>query len=1428
MPQPPVISIKVTYPGSLLNPSFVDITVLSNSPFGLSVFDGWCADRDITLDLASVGGGNYASSTLQASVYSTYELGILGAAIPTIGLPGNLDLVNWLLNQNFNVNGYTMGEVQGAIWTLLGDSYASSTIIYPRDPAKITQLINLANQHDGYVPDITDSDTTNDKIAVMLFPRKADGTAQQPLLIQTQSAALGDRVWHDSDGNGQQDAGEVGVQGVTVKLWRDLNDNSTVDANEVLASTITDASGYYKFVGLTPGLQYQLQFMQPNGYSGFTIKDAVGDTVDSDVNSYGITAAITLAPGVFNTSIDAGLVQRARLGDTIWEDSNANGQQDAGETGLAGVTVQLKDANGNVIATQTTDGSGNYGFDVLPGTYSVAVIPPAGYSITPTDLGNDLSDSDIDGNGMTGQTTLASGETNNSVDGGLYRKAELGDRVWLDSNGNGQQDAGELGIANVTVNLKDGNGNVIATQSTDANGNYLFTDLTPGTYSVAFVAPAGYEFTQQDQGADAADSDADTLTGATIQTVLDSGESDRTWDAGLVQPSASIGDKVWFDFNKNGVQDSGEFGVQGVLAKLVNAGGNVIATQSTDSNGDYLFSNLTPGDYRVDFDLSTLPTGYTVTSQNLGGNDALDSDANVLTGQTTYTTLDAGEIDRTWDMGIKADVGIDIEKYVRGEYMEGGSSGGEGHTPGYWKNHTSGKKGADSEWVKTGYSPSDSYESIFGVNVSGNPTLLDALKAKGGGENALMRHSASALLNAAHPYIDYLYSSADVISMTQAAISSGDYETTKDLFDVQNNLGADMTTLAGTSTLVVTPDYDADTPLGLYIPIGGQAVFTYVVTNTGDVALSNVQVSDDRLADLVFVGGDLDNDGMLDTNETWTFTASETVTTAGLHLNIGTATGVDAISGRGASDTDAAYYNTGTAQTASIGNRVWLDANANGIQDAGEEGIEGVTVHLLDAAGMILASMDTDADGDYLFDGLAAGDYAVQVVAPAGYFVSPKDAGGNDASDSDIDPTTGKTVTTTLTGGENDMSWDAGLYQKASIGDKVWLDCNANGIQDANEIGVSGVTVNLLSGAGTVLGTTTTDYQGNYLFNNLNPGDYAIQVLAPNGYNFSAKDQGGDDGKDSDVDTTTGKTIVTSLTSGENDLSWDAGLTTVGACLDLSFNGSSATDGTDGNIRTYTQNGLSVNASAFSRDKSTGAWANAWLGTYGGGLGVTDSSEGSGSGNAHTVDNVGGRDNYVMFEFSQTVMLDKAYLGYVIGDSDMQVWIGNFNNPYASHLSLNDAVLSQMGFTEVNATTSSSARWADLNAGDYAGNVIIIAADTTDTTPEDYFKIQTLSVCTPACGLNASLGDTVWLDSNGNGVQDAGEAGISGVSVKLLSSVGAVVTTTTTDSNGNYLFSNLTPGDYAVQVVAPAGYVITAKDQGGNDATDSDFDPTTG
>ena len=516
------------------------------------------------------------------------------------------------------------------------------------------------------------------------------------------------------------------------------------------------------------------------------------------------------------------------------------------------------------------------------------------------------------------------------------------------------------------------------------------------------------------------------------------------------------------------------------------------------------------------------------------------------------------------------------------------------------------------------------------------------------------------------------------------------------------------------------------------------------------------------------------------------------------------------------------------AQPAHIGDRVWEDSNANGVQDAGESGIAGVTVLLKDAFGNVLDTTTTDGDGLYGFD-VAPGTYSVAVEAPTGYVLTAKDAGGDDAADSDVDPANGMTDNVTFGAGESNVTLDAGLYREAAIGDKVWLDKDGDGTQDADEAGVAGVTVNLLDADGNVVASQSTNADGNYLFDGLTPGRYSVAFEAPAGYAFTTQDQG-DDATDSDADAN-GFTVATDLESGETDLSWDAGIVELPkeeVCIQYDFNGSSRTDGYDGNIRSYEVDGVKVNVSAFYSTKDFSKFGTAYLGAYAGGLGVTDVSEGSGSGSLHAIDNVG-YNNFVLFEFDRAVTVDRAFLGYVVDDSDLQVWIGNFDDPLNNHLSLNSSVLASMDFTELNGTTSTTTRWADFNAGEVSGNVLVIAADTTDTSPEDRFKIEHLEVCHEGDVVpqKAHIGDKVWLDVNGNGVQDAGEAGVAGVTVTLKDGQGNVVATTQTDANGNYGF-DVAAGTYSIKVDAPDGFTFTSKDAGGDDGRDSDVDPATG
>ncbi len=117
-----------------------------------------------------------------------------------------------------------------------------------------------------------------------------------------------------------------------------------------------------------------------------------------------------------------------------------------------------------------------------------------------------------------------------------------------------------------------------------------------------------------------------------------------------------------------------------------------------------------------------------------------------------------------------------------------------------------------------------------------------------------------------------------------------------------------------------------------------------------------------------------------------------------------------------------------------------------------------------------------------------------------------------------------------------------GACLRSVLGNYVWLDQDRDGIQDAGESGRGGITVRLLNCSGTVLDTTTTSSSGSYAFAGLPSGNYMLEFVLPSGYTFTQRDQGGNDGLDSDADPATGRTACISLTEGEQDFDWDAGV----------------------------------------------------------------------------------------------------------------------------------------------------------------------------------------------------------------------------------------------------------------------------------------------
>ncbi|PNZ35138.1 SdrD B-like domain-containing protein, partial [Staphylococcus lutrae] len=284
------------------------------------------------------------------------------------------------------------------------------------------------------------------------------------------------------------------------------------------------------------------------------------------------------------------------LGDKVWNDVNKNGIQDAGEVGIPNVKVTLKDSNGTVIATTETNTNGKYVFNKLKnGVYYVDFETPANYTPTVANQENDALDSD----GPLRAPAIISDGNNLTVDQGFYLtetpKYNVGDKVWEDSNKNGIQDADEKGISGVTVTLKDTDGNIVGTQVTDANGNYLFEKVAEGEYHIDFTTPEGYTPTITGQGPVENDSN-----GVSTNLIV-AGQDDLTIDSGFYRPTYNVGDKVWEDSNKDGIQQDNEKGISGVTVTLKDTAGNVIGTQVTDANGNYLFDNVNDGEYKIEF-----------------------------------------------------------------------------------------------------------------------------------------------------------------------------------------------------------------------------------------------------------------------------------------------------------------------------------------------------------------------------------------------------------------------------------------------------------------------------------------------------------------------------------------------------------------------------------------------------------------------------------------------------------------------------------------------------------------------------------------------------------------------------------------------------------------------------------------------------------
>ena len=926
-------------------------------------------------------------------------------------------------------------------------------------------------------------------------------------------AALGNFVWDDLDRNGLQDPGEPGVPNVTVTLTGGGADGIIGTPDDTTAGTTTDGSGNYSFTGLFPGVQFRLTFSNlPGGYVFTQANVGVDDTIDSDANPLnGQTTIVTLVSSEVNNTIDAGIhATGASVGNFVWTDLNVNGLQDVGEPGRNGVTVNLyRDVNGNgtpepggadggAIATTLTAGGGLYLFSGLSaGNYFVQFQPPSGQVFTLRDAGvNDNIDSDADPmTGLTAVFPLAANQSDLKWDAGL-RPIDLSLTKTVN---NDVPPVGTNVIFMVTVMNEPGFSTATGVEVTDvlpAGLTYVSSSASQGSYNSGTgvwtigTIPAGGTATlsitatvttpgtkvQTAQVSLANEPDVDSTPGNSVPTEDDQDSVTITPPA---QP-ATLGNFVWNDLNRNGLQDQGEPGVGNITVTLTGGGPDGIldtpddttASTTTNGSGVYSFSGLTPGvQYRLTF--SNLPSGYAFTQANVGADDTIDSDANPLTGRTPIVTLASGQVNNTLDAGILSGAAINLQKLVRGEPIVPPQSDEICTTHNNPQKLTFIYTGDGPDGTNTSQSP-DKY-SVTGDPLNDPLVFIRATNSSDPNNTGTVYFSGSVPLGGTFlvnstlggqtqlPTNTYIYifdtlggtllQSVKVHTSCSTPIILGDQWGAVQLIEYLGN---------GEATPVEMPDpapgpgdADANTPPGIPVAPADQVVWTYVVTNPGAYQLANVTVTDDNQTPGVpgdnfnpapvlaggYNVGDVDKDGRLDPGEAWRYVAW-TVSQLGQHTNVGIAVGTP-VNNSGVpvglpNVTDSDPSNWFASEQPSLGNYVWEDLNGNGLQNFNEPGFAGITVTLTGGGpnGIIGTGGDdttqttlSDASGNYLFVGLNAGEqYRVTFSdLPPGYDFTVPDAGGDDTIDSDADRLTGMTPIVTLAPTEVNDTLDAGI-----------------------------------------------------------------------------------------------------------------------------------------------------------------------------------------------------------------------------------------------------------------------------------------------------------------------------------------------------------------------------------------------------------------
>nr|WP_298719688.1 SdrD B-like domain-containing protein [uncultured Steroidobacter sp.] len=1166
-------------------------------------------------------------------------------------------------------------------------------------------------------------------------------------------SSIAGRIYRDHNNNGVIDAGEGGIAGVSLTLA-----GTDVFGNPVSRNATSDASGNYVFSSLEQAdvTGYTITETQPSGFDDGleTVGTAStgappGGTVSATVGTNTISN-IVLGREQVATGYNFGELRHNSLSGTVFADRNNNGTPDSGDTGIANVTITLTgtDARGTAVnRPTTTDANGIYRFtDVLPGTYQLAETQPATYLDgidTAGDRGGDASVND-----QIGAIVLT------DQDGTGYnfgeRPGSISGRVWRDANRDGNLDATEVGIANVTITLtgNDTLGNpVTRSTTTDATGNYSFADLPAGTYTLTESQPAGFGSTTPD-----------TLSGVQISAAGTTNNHD------FGDSTAALTGTVFFDRNANAVNDGSDTGIAGVTLTLTGtnaSGGAVSLTTTTNASGAFSFDDLVAPNASGYTLTQTQPSEYAngqITAGSAGGttNQGLNRISAIALGSglvaTDYWFAELGT-------PISGTVYRDANRNGVNEPSEAGIS-----------NVTITLRDAGNAVVATTTTAADGTYS-FPPQAGGSYTVeQDQPAGYASGPQNASNSVALALVAGTPGVVDFGESTGSLAGTVFLDVNENGVQDAADV-----GLPGVALTLNGTDALGNSVYATVSTDSS------GQYVFDDLLSGTYTITETQPAAFGDGLEVLGAgnVGGTVGNDVY-----------------SGIALPIGTrATGYN-------------FAETGAAVTGVV----FRDFNRDGTQQPGDTPIANVTITLLDDSNAVVATTTTAADGSYLFPGIAAGNYTVVETQPLGY--------GSAATSPDS-----VAVVVPVNGAATASFADT----LSTLAGSVYVDLNGNGTRDAGESGIAAVTITLTGtdASGVAVSRSVgTDATGVFMFIDLltpNPAGYSLhQPTQPAAY-ADGLDAAGTAGG------SVGNDVISAIhlavnTDATGYLFGEGGSTLSGVVFkDVNANGTR--DGTDtpiANVEIVARDASNVVVATTTTD-ANGTYT--FVGLPAGNYTIEQTQPvGYGSSTPNSVSVTVGTGNSAGADFGETT---SSLAGFVWTDTN------NDGVRDAGEPAIQGVVITLTGTdatgAEVNRTATTDATGAflfdDLLSGTYTlsetqpaayADGVDAAGTAGGTVANDTISAIALPPGTAAAGYTfAEVGQSVmgrvWRDSDRDGTMDAGEIGIAGVTVTLRSG-GSVVDTTVTDADGRYVFTNVLAGQYTVEETQPAGYGSSTPD----------------